>query len=118
MSGLALFAVANSVSLNLQSFCRNDGNPNLVAVINVVITALNIFLDWLFVFPMQQGVAGAAIATGISQVVGLLVILSLPQLFGKTVVWHTFGIYEVLVLIVAAAMKKISEHRGITYSTD
>lgn len=72
----ALFAIANSVSLNLQSFCRNDGNPSLVAVTNVVVTALNIFLDWLFVFPMQRGVAGAAIATGISQVVGLLVILT------------------------------------------
>lgn len=72
----ALFAVANSVSLNLQSFCRNDGNPGLVAITNVVITTLNIFLDWLFVFPMQKGVAGAAIATGISQVVGLFVILS------------------------------------------
>ncbi|MBO5198755.1 MAG: MATE family efflux transporter [Lachnospiraceae bacterium] len=72
----ALFAVANSVSLNLQSFCRNDGNPGLVAVTNVVVTVLNIFLDWLFVFPMQKGVAGAAIATGISQVAGLLVILT------------------------------------------
>lgn len=72
----ALFAIANSVSLNLQSFCRNDGDPGLVAVTNVVVTVLNIFLDWLFVFPMQKGVAGAAIATGISQVVGLLVILT------------------------------------------
>lgn len=72
----ALFAIANSVSLNLQSFCRNDGNPGLVAVTNVVITVLNIFLDWLFVFPLQRGVAGAAIATGISQVVGLCVILT------------------------------------------
>ncbi|MBQ8213448.1 MAG: MATE family efflux transporter [Clostridia bacterium] len=72
----ALFAIANSVSLNLQSFCRNDGNPGLVAVTNVVITVLNIFLDWLFVFPLGMGVAGAAIATGISQVVGLCVILT------------------------------------------
>lgn len=72
----ALFAIANSVSLNLQSFCRNDGNPGLVAVTNVVITVMNIFLDWLFVFPMQKGVAGAAIATGISQVIGLCIILT------------------------------------------
>lgn len=72
----ALFAVANSVSLNLQSFCRNDGNLGLVAITNVVVTTLNIFLDWLFVFLMQKGVVGAAIATGISQVVGLLVISS------------------------------------------
>lgn len=71
-----MFAVANSVSLNLQSFCRNDGDPGMVAITNVVITVLNIFLDWLFVFPMQKGVAGAAVATGISQVIGLLVVLT------------------------------------------
>lgn len=70
----ALFAVANSLSLNLQSFCRNDGAPGLVAITNVVSTSLNIFLDWLFVFPMQKGVMGAAVATGISQIVGLLII--------------------------------------------
>lgn len=71
----ALFAVANSLSLNLQSFCRNDGSPGLVAVTNVISTAVNIFLDWLFVFPLQKGVMGAAAATGLSQIVGLLIIL-------------------------------------------
>ncbi len=70
----ALFGVANSLSLNLQSFCRNDGSPGLVAVTNVVGTAVNIFLDWLFVFPLQMGVMGAAAATGISQIVGLVII--------------------------------------------
>lgn len=71
----ALFAIPNALSLNLQFFCRNDGSPGLVAVTNVVSSALNIFLDWLFVFPMQMGVMGAAVATGISQTVGLLIIL-------------------------------------------
>ena len=70
----ALFAIPNSLSLNLQSFCRNDGAPGLVALTNVVGTAVNIFLDWLFVFPLQKGVMGAAVATGISQIVGLLII--------------------------------------------
>lgn len=70
----ALFSVANSLSLNLQSFCRNDGAPGLVAVTNVITTTVTIFLDWLFVFPMQKGVMGAAVATGISQIVGLLII--------------------------------------------
>lgn len=72
----ALFAIPNALSLNLQSFCRNDGSPGLVAITNIVSTSLNIFLDWLFVFPMQMGVMGAAVATGISQTVGLLVILT------------------------------------------
>ena len=40
----------------------------------IVSTALNIFLDWLFVFPLKQGLAGAAIATGISQTVGMLIV--------------------------------------------
>ena len=70
----ALSAIPNSLSLNLQSFCRNDGAPGLVALTNVVGTAINIFLDWLFVFPLQKGVMGAAVATGISQIVGLLII--------------------------------------------
>lgn len=48
----------------------------MVAVTNFITTAINIFLDWLFVFPMQKGVTSAAVATGISQTVGLLVILT------------------------------------------
>ncbi|MBR1865180.1 MAG: MATE family efflux transporter, partial [Lachnospiraceae bacterium] len=72
----ALFAIPNALSLNLQSFCRNDGSPGLVAVTNVISSGLNIFLDRLFVFPMQMGVMGAAVATGISQTVGLFVILT------------------------------------------
>lgn len=72
----ALFAVPNALSLNLQSFCRNDGSPGLVAATNVISTAVNIFLDWLFVFPLRMGVMGAAVATGISQTIGLLVVLS------------------------------------------
>lgn len=72
----ALFAIPNALSLNLQSFCRNDGSPGLVAVTNVISSGLNIFLDWLFVFPLQMGVMGAAVATGISQTVGLMVVLT------------------------------------------
>lgn len=72
----ALFAIPNALSLNLQSFCRNDGSPGLVALTNVVSTSVNIFLDWLFVFPLQMGVMGAAVATGISQTLGLLVVLT------------------------------------------
>lgn len=70
----ALFAIPNALSLNLQSFCRDDGFPGLVAVTNVISSGLNIFLDWLFVFPMQMGVMGAAAAIGISQTAGLAVI--------------------------------------------
>ena len=71
----SLFAIPIMLSFNLQGFCRNDGSPALVAAATVISTAVNIFLDWLFVFPWQMGVMGAAIATGIASTVNFLVVL-------------------------------------------
>lgn len=72
----ALFAIPNAIGVNFQSFCRNDGSPMLVAISTILTTVLNIFLDWLFVFPLNMGIKGAAIATGISQTVGFFIVLS------------------------------------------
>ena len=71
----SLFAIPIMLSFNLQGFCRNDGSPALVAAATGISTAVNIFLDWLFVFPWQMGVTGAAIATGIASTVNFLVVL-------------------------------------------
>lgn len=71
----SLFIIPSGLSVNLQSFCRNDGSPILVGISTGVGTACNIFLDWLFVFPLRMGLMGAALATGISQTVTLLVVL-------------------------------------------
>ncbi|MGI6178137.1 MAG: MATE family efflux transporter [Eubacterium sp.] len=70
-----LFAIPNSLSVNFQSFCRNDGEPQLVSTATVISTLLNIFLDWLFVFPFKWGVMGAALATGISQTVSWFIVI-------------------------------------------
>ena len=70
-----IFTLPAAVSTTLQGFGRNDGAPVFVMASTIVSTALNIFLDWLFVFPLQKGIAGAAIATGISQVAGLAIIV-------------------------------------------
>ncbi|MDY5016010.1 MAG: MATE family efflux transporter [Eubacteriales bacterium] len=61
--------------------------------------------------------SGQAIVLNIirSLVMNSLIITLLPKLFGSAVVWHTFGIYETLVLLVGAVMKKHSERRGILY---
>lgn len=71
-----LFAVPCALSLNFQSFCRNDGSPMLVGAATALSTVLNIFLDWLSVFPMHMGIMGAALATGISQTVSMLIVLT------------------------------------------
>jgi Na+-driven multidrug efflux pump len=45
---------------------RLDGSPKYAASLEVIPGFLNIFLDWLFVFPLQMGIAGSAIASTIS----------------------------------------------------
>lgn len=48
---------------------RLDGSPNYAMWIQITGAALNIFLDWVFIFPLGMGVKGAAIATSISTIV-------------------------------------------------
>ena len=45
---------------------RLDGSPKFSASLEIFPGLLNIFLDWLFVFPMQMGIAGSGIASSIS----------------------------------------------------
>ena len=45
---------------------RLDGSPKFAASLEIFPGLLNIILDWLFVFPMQMGVAGSGIASSIS----------------------------------------------------
>ena len=54
-----VFTIPSALAATLQGFGRNDGAPVFVMVSTIVSTALNIFLDWLFVFPLKQGLAGA-----------------------------------------------------------
>ena len=56
-------------------FVRNDGRPGLITIATIIATSLNIFGDWLFIFPLQMGLKGAAIATGISQTVAMFIVL-------------------------------------------
>lgn len=71
----SIFIVPSALSMLLQFFCRTDGSPMLVMIATIVASACNIFLDWLFVFPLHMGMRGAAIATGISQTVSFLIML-------------------------------------------
>nr|WP_326186061.1 MATE family efflux transporter [uncultured Oscillibacter sp.] len=72
----SVFIIPSGMSTALQGFCRNDGSPVLVSAAVVTGTVCNIFGDWLLIFPMQMGLAGAAIATGVSQTVTFLIVLS------------------------------------------
>jgi len=58
---------------------RLDGSPKFAASLEIFPGLLNIFLDWLFVFPMQMGIAGSGIASTISCAVA-----------AALVVWYMF----------------------------
>lgn len=54
---------------------RADRSPKVTMGSSLVGAGLNIFLDWLFLFPLGMGIRGAAIATVISQVVSCMICL-------------------------------------------
>ena len=49
---------------------RLDGAPKYAMWCNVVPAVLNMILDWLFIFPLDMGVKGAAIASSLSTFTG------------------------------------------------
>ena len=69
MGGFAIVSMAFSALL------RNDGQPNRVTLIMILGGILNIFLDWLFIVVIPWGLAGAAIATMLSQAVTCILCL-------------------------------------------
>lgn len=55
------------------AFVRNDGNPSLVMAATLLSNAFNIIMDYVLMFPMGLGMAGAALATAVSPVVSIAV---------------------------------------------
>ena len=71
----SLFCIPNIIGIALNSFIRNDGNPKLAMIATLSGAITNIVLDYLFIFPLQLGLLGAAMATGLGQVVTVSIIL-------------------------------------------
>ena len=70
------FSIPMLMSNCLSVFVRNDGSP-IISFIGMCAGAMaNIFLDWLFIFPFGMGVTGAAVASGLGQVLSVFVLLS------------------------------------------
>ena len=61
--------------------------------------------------------SGQAIVMNVlrSFVFNLACIILLPQIFGAQIIWHTFGIYEALVLAAAVALLRSSEKNGVVF---
>lgn len=78
IAGLSVFAF----STFLQTFVRNDGAPKLAMTAVVTGGISNVFLDLLFVYPLDMGMAGASIASVIGS--GITVCILLCHFCSKT----------------------------------
>ena len=55
------------------AFVRNDGNPRLAMHATLWGSILNIVFDYIFIFPMKLGMFGAALATGMAPIIGIVI---------------------------------------------
>lgn len=67
---------------------RLDGSPRYAMWCNVVAATFNIGLDYILVFPMQMGVAGAAIATSVSCGLGGVMVLAYFLRYSSTLKFY------------------------------
>lgn len=68
------FTVAFMLNNVMLYFVRNDFEPGLAMAAMLAGSLFNIVFDYIFIYPMDMGMFGAALATGCSPVVGLCIL--------------------------------------------
>lgn len=72
---LLIFAPAFIMNDILLCFVRNDDSPQLSMIAMLIGSFSNILLDYVFIFPLQMGIFGAVLATGLSPVISIVMML-------------------------------------------
>ncbi len=57
----------------VSAFVRNDGAPSLAMVATLSGSLFNVVFDYIFMFPMELGLAGAALATAVSPMLSIAI---------------------------------------------
>ncbi|WP_075727177.1 MATE family efflux transporter [Tissierella creatinophila] len=71
---LMSFSIAFLLNVGLTIFVRNDGAPKLAMIGMLTGSLMNVILDYIFVFKFKWGMAGAAFATGLAPIIGLIIL--------------------------------------------
>ncbi len=74
----------HEISFGVNTFIRGEGNPRVAMVTMIIGAGLNIILDPIFIFALDMGMQGAALATVIAQFVSALWVMRY-YLAGKSV---------------------------------
>lgn len=70
-----IFSPTFMFSYAICSWLRNDSKPKLVMIAQIIGALANVFLDWLFMGPLQMGIAGASLATGLGPLLSISIML-------------------------------------------
>lgn len=68
----APFFILNNIFI---AFIKNDGNPKLSMAGMLIGSLSNIILDYVFIFPLQWGMFGAAFATGLAPIISMCILM-------------------------------------------
>jgi putative MATE family efflux protein len=68
----APFFILNNIFI---AFIKNDGNPKLSMAGMLIGSFSNIILDYVFIFPLQLGMFGAAFATGLAPIISMCILM-------------------------------------------
>lgn len=71
---ILLFAPMFLLNNLLLCFVRNDGAPQLSMAAMIGGSLSNVLLDYIFIFPCQMGIFGAAFATGLAPIISMLIL--------------------------------------------
>ena len=89
----------------LRSFVLNDGDPSLAMTATMASSLFNIVMDWVLMFPLKMGMAGAALATAASPIVLNFLILGLSGSIGVA----AYGVVANVAIVATAIFSGISQ---------
>lgn len=78
---IVTFAPFQLFSFLLGGMARNDGRPRLAMGAMIAGAASNILLDYVFMYPLNMGIRGAALATALGPIFSVLILL--PHFLGR-----------------------------------
>ncbi|EUJ19759.1 MATE family efflux transporter [Listeria aquatica] len=82
MNVLLLFGFVLTLENILSIFVRNDGDPNLAMIALIVTAVMNVILNYIFLFILDLGVKGSALATVSAIAIGVIILAT--HFFKKT----------------------------------
>lgn len=78
---IIIFSPLAMVNMILGCILRNDGAPKRAMIVQLCGSLLNSVADYILIYPLNMGMLGAALATGLSPVLGIIV--AMPHFMAK-----------------------------------